>query len=106
VGLTAGSRMDVPGSSFISSRVIRVYLDLRVIGEWPRGNVPRMNILKKFCAMTPGAWRLPSRGRVFQCVTNDSSNGKAPDEVIIGGAFNTLPRHGFTAICGSGNRAL
>jgi hypothetical protein len=35
-----------------------------------------------------------------------SANGKTPDEIVIGGAFNTFPRHGFTAICGSGNRAL
>jgi hypothetical protein len=32
VRLTADSRLGVPGSTFISSRVIRVYLDLRVIG--------------------------------------------------------------------------
>src|SRR5229473_8560370 len=36
----------------------------------------------------------------------DSANGKAPDEVIIGWAFNTLPRGGFTALCVIGKRAL
>jgi hypothetical protein len=36
----------------------------------------------------------------------DSSNGKAPNEVIIDWAFNTLPGDGFTAICVIGNRGL
>jgi len=36
---------------------------------------------------------------------NRFSDGKAPDEVIIGWAFNTLPG-GSTALCVIGNRTL
>jgi len=44
--------------------------------------------------------------RAVNHLWNDSSNGKAPDEVIIGGAFHALTRDGFTTICLIGNRGL
>ena len=37
---------------------------------------------------------------------NDSANGKVPDEIVIGGALDAFPRHGFTATCVIGSRAL
>jgi len=42
--------------------------------------------------------RASHRVRAVNHLWNDSSNGKARDEVIIGGAFHALTRDGFTTI--------